>query len=172
MAKYGEQREEPKGEAKHHLGFASDGKAFRSEVPVQNACTGIVGRLVALVVAGDTTPSDLILHLRTKPDWFLKLWSPAVVGSWATLDRMEQWPCAFTEGSIHQVIKHGGRAVPLWLSDENAWSGVCDRWEQAHAQESRYGHTIGRLGVVEVYIGQAAAEAARCALDRAQRGIR
>ena len=171
MARYGEARTPEPEAASVHLGFKSDGGLFRSEVPVTNAITGQALELVRLVAAGDAVPADVVLALTTKPEWFVKLWPASVVGSWATLDRMEQWPCAYTSNSLHQCVKHGGVASPLWLRDENAWQARCDRWEQVHSAESRYAHAADRMGVLEGWLGGGVLRAAREALDKVQRGM-
>ncbi len=172
MARYGEAREPERGAAPVHVGFRSDGSVIRSETPIENAITGQARELARLVAAGDTTPAEVVMGLTTRPEWFVKLWPENVVRSWMDLDRMEQWPCAYTTSSLHQYVKHGGSAVPLWLADENAWQERCDRWEQAHVAESRYGYAAARMGLLEGWLGSGTLAKARRVLDEAQRGQR
>jgi hypothetical protein len=175
VARYGEKREEaPKArDEKPYWGFNSAGCVFRSAVQVDNAVTRTAKEVMALVKAELWTPSDVVMDLSRRPEWFQVAFGHETAAAWSVLDQFYQWSGAQWGSGLANYIRNQGGAVPPWTADENAWSAECDRWERADAsRESRYAHATARLGVLEKWFGGEELAVARRIMGEAERGVR
>jgi hypothetical protein len=123
--------------AKPHWGFSTEGKFFRSEVPVDNLATKITLEILDGIKRNLWSPAEVILELTRKPDWYQKLWPYWLTGTWGGLDRYHLWPLAPESNSVTSFLKRHGTPQGPWLEDEKAWAAACDRYERQHGLSSR-----------------------------------
>lgn len=126
----------PKKPAKtEHYGFREDGSSFKSDKPVDNACTRAVWFLVRMVRERLLRPDELCFEIAHKPDFVQSMFA-SVIPQWATLSNYWQWRLASVGTPAASTLKYRGAQVPM-QSDrdtEATWTALCEHAARIHGE--------------------------------------
>jgi hypothetical protein len=126
------QRTKAPSDTKTHWGFNETGSCFSSEIKVENSTTRFARDLVQQIREDYLAPFDVacIAMRDGRTSAFRNL------DSWQNLHRFWNWPLAMSATPLEEYVRSLGGKHP-WLTDEYAWTVMCDAAEKKHGLPSR-----------------------------------
>jgi len=124
----------PTADPETFYGWNEQGGVIKSAIPVDNACTRAHKWLASEAKGKCVSPSELAEIIELQPEWVRSMFPERV--RWQGLAWFWQWPCATACTSAEQALKLSVCGVAL--TDENAWSRVCETAERRSGSPCRF----------------------------------
>lgn len=121
-----------------HSGVDRYGSAVLSSEVIDNQATSFLRFLIREIRAKYLSPSDVVTLIGGQDEKLHALFSLTTISDWAMLDRFWLWPLAHSARPSEEALRCFGEGRPVWLSDENRWTKMCNEAERWYGHPSRF----------------------------------